>query len=125
MYARPILQDEHKRECKNKDAHKEACKKLLETASTTQEAEPQATPLLASPQADEALKKEYDRLQTKCTAYQEQIEEADAKAEKADKILDGLKMVLKYVKGKDWEIYDTLCDEFKEEHPDLLAFVKL
>lgn len=58
MYARPILQDEHKRECKNKDAHKEACKKLLETASTTQEAEPQATPLPVDNSENEALKKE-------------------------------------------------------------------
>jgi hypothetical protein len=126
MYARRILQGEHKRECKNKDAHKEACKGMLDTVSTTQEAEPQGIPCAP---ADE---KELIKLQKKIVALETTIEmnekivsDAEFKSEKAEMFLAGLNYSIRYMKGDQKEVYESFLPNFKEEHKELLKFVEL
>ena len=89
--------------------------------------EVKTTPLLTPGDDKEfkELKMKYDSLTKQCALLNKFNDEAELKAEKADGILEGLKTVLRYVKNKDDEIYDTLCDHFREEHEDLLALVKL
>jgi len=138
VICRTALKDEHRRSCKNKDAHKEACKSMLETASTTQEAEPQATPLATPADFTDPegkgrplavvirdFQRTIERLNSVIECDKQTVEEAETKSAKADMFLDGLNYTIKYMKGEQREVYEAFLPNFQEEYPDILEFVKL
>lgn len=107
---------------------------------TTQEPEPQATPLPTPTPSDfidpegkgrplavviSAFQRDIKRLNSIIESDKQVVEEAEAKSAKADMFLAGLNYCIEYMKGEEKEVYHSFLPNFKEEHPDILAFVDL
>jgi hypothetical protein len=112
---RTALIDQHRKDCKNKDAHKEACKSMLDTVSTTQGETPQATPL---PDGEkEALKKQVAELK-------KQLAEKPVApvSDDTDNLTQALFRALDYIytTREDFEGFATILIKIKRIHGEEL-----